>query len=194
MRALRIAVLFGLLALTFPISRALETPLSIPQFIIALRQLRQSADSASDSSAANAIMQQLPDQWDVETGTGVVTTSTDGLRQALTTYAKKHDPASLAAFTSQVDLLINDASGVRSGKINAAAARDKLGQILSRREFRKVEGETWYDRWKRAAQHWLAELLSRAVTSSAFPVVSRVVIWALLAAAVAISALGVVRN
>ena len=83
---------------------------------------------------------------------------------------------------------------MQAAKASSSAERDKLADILSRREFEKVRGESWYDRLKQAAQRWLFNLLQRIVTSSAFPVVGRVVIWALVALAVVAAAFWVVRN
>jgi hypothetical protein len=114
------------------------------------------------------------------------------LRQALNEYAKQRTSANLAAITSQLDLLMRDARAMQSAKVSEQPERDKLAEILSRREFHT--GESWYDRWKRTAQRWLAQLLERILLSSAFPVVSRIVIWGLLALPVAVAAFWVVRN
>jgi len=150
--------------------------------------------SASDSAGTSAVAQNLPPEWRVEADGRVFTIEGDSLREALNQYAEKRTPANLAAITAQLDLLMRDARALQAAKIAATPERDKLAEILARREFHNVTGESWYDRWKRAAQRWLAQLLGRILLSSAFPVVSRIVIWGLLALAVAVAAFWVVRN
>src|SRR5271157_2648858 len=194
MRTLHIASLLLVLAPMFSIAPASDVPLSIPQYIGALSQLRQSVASTPDSVTALSIFQQLPAEWRVEADGRVFAIAGDGLRQALRDYAKERSPSNLAAVTSQIDLLLLDARGMQSAKVNTTAERGKLAEILSRREFRNVNGESWYDRWKRAMQQWLAQLLGQILVSSAFPVVSRIIIWGLLVVAVAVAAFWVVRN
>lgn len=169
-------------------------PLTLPQYLEALHQLRQAVVSASDNATAMSIVQKLPTEWRVAADGRVFITSSDGLRKALNDYGKQRTPGNLATITSQLDLLVKDACGMQSTKTSASAERDKLAEILSRSEFRKVSGESWYDRWKRTAQRWLSQLLDRILLSSAFPVVSRIVIWGLLAVAVAVAAFWVIRN
>ena len=58
--------------------------------------------------------------------------------------------------------------------------RARLTAILARREFHEVHGETWFDRMKAAATRLLTQVFGRIITSSVFPVVSRIVVWALV--------------
>ena len=194
MRRLRIATILLWFGSMFALAAASDAPLTLAQYLGALEQLRQSVTSAPDSAATSAIAQNLPPEWRVQADGRVFTIAADSLRQALNEYAEKRTPANLAAITSQLDLLVQDARALQGAKIAATPERDKLAEILARREFHNVTGENWYDRWKRAAQRWLAQLLGRILLSSAFPVVSRIVIWGLLALAVAVAAFWVVRN
>ncbi|MGA2903760.1 MAG: DUF4129 domain-containing protein [Candidatus Korobacteraceae bacterium] len=190
MRALRIASLLLLVS----IASAADTPLWLSQYVEGLGQLRRSVVSAPDNSSALSIARNLPAEWRVEADGRVFTISSDNVGQALRDYAKQRTPANLAVITSQIDLLLSDAHGMEAAKMTAATQRDKLNEILSRREFRNVEGESWYDRLKYVVQRWLAQLLDRILVSSAFPVVSRIVIWLLLAVAVVVAVFWVIRN
>ncbi len=194
MRVLRIILLLALLTPATSIASAPDTPISLPQYLGVLQQLRQSVVSAPKGATALPGAEQLPSEWRVQVEGRVYTVSTASLARSLGDYFKQRTPGNLAAFNSQLDLLLSNARGMQSAKLNSASERQKLSEILSRHEFRKVQGQTWYDRWKLAVQRWFAHLLERMLTSSAFPVVSRVIIWILLGLAVAVAALWVIRT
>jgi hypothetical protein len=194
MRTLRIGACLLLLASAFFTAAAMDRALSLPQYIHTLEQLRQSVKSATGSASVLSSLQQLPSEWQVEVDGQRFDVSTSDVGQGLQQYAKQRNAQNLAAITAQIDLLLGDARGMQGEKANAAAEREKLAEILARREFHDVQGESWFDRWKLAAQRWFAQLLERVLLSSAFPVVSRVLIWGLLAVAIAAAAFWVVRN
>jgi Domain of unknown function (DUF4129) len=194
MRALWFAALLLCSVPTSALAENADGMPTLPQYIATLEQLRQEVVSAPDSAAVLSIAKGLPSEWQTEVEDHFFSTSSDGLRQGLNAYAKQRTPANLALITAQIDLLERNVRALRSPKNPAAAERKKLEEILSRHEFHNVEGESWYDRWKAAAQQWLSRLLERIVFSTAFPLVSRIVIWALLAIAVAVAAYWVIRN
>jgi hypothetical protein len=195
MRTFRFATLLLLLGSVISTAAlAADKALSLSQYIDTLQQLRQSVVSSADSPSASSIAQNLPPEWQVESAGRVFTVSTSAIGQSLREYAKQRTSSNLAEVTSQLDLLLSNARGMQSTKTNMSAERAKLAEILSRREFGGIKGESWYDRLKRAVQRWLAHLLERVLYSSAFPVVSRIVIWVLLAIAVAVAAFWVIRS
>ncbi len=193
MRMLRIVLLLILAGPALAAAPA-QKALSLPQYIEALQQLRQSLSASADTNAVSSALESLPSEWQVEAAGHTFEVNTSGISEALRDYEKERTPNKLAAVTAQLDLLLSDARGMQSAKASSSAERDKLADVLSRREFEKVRGESWYDRLKQAAQRWLFNLLQRIVTSSAFPVVGRVVIWALVALAIVAAAFWVVRN
>jgi hypothetical protein len=194
MPACRNAALLLLLAIVRLIATAADTPLPLPQYIGQLEGLQRRVTSATDSNDVSSIARQLPEQWLVDADDRNFTVSSEGIRQTLLNYAEKRTPANLAAITSNLDLLVSNAHSMQSATNDTGRERDKLQEILARREFRSVKGQSWYDRWKRAVQRWLADLLERMVGSSAFPVVSRVVIWGLLVTAILVAIVFVIRT
>lgn len=176
------------------IALAAHTPLSLAQYIAQLTQLQQAVMAASDSHGTMAIAQQLPAQWLIEDDGRIFTVIPNRFRQVLLDYANQPTEAKFAAVKSQLDLLLVNARAMQFAKLNPDMERDKLSEILSRNEFRNVTGQSWYDRWKQAAQRWLAEMLERMVNSSSFPVVSRIIIWGLLAAAVLVAVIWLIRT
>lgn len=193
MRALRDLTVLLLFGLAHSMAAAGDAPLSLSQYIDQLAQLQQAVTSAPDNNAVLSIAQQLPEQWLVEADGHSFAVPAEDTRQALRDYAGHDTPANFAIINSQLDLLLSNARAMQLEKLNTGAERVKFQEILSRHEFRNVKGESWYDRWKRAAQHWLADMFRRMVGSSNFPVVSRILIWALLAAAVLVAVFWVIR-
>lgn len=192
MRIVRLALLLVLAGSAIAATPS-EKPLSLPQYIDTLQRLRQSIVASAGSDAAPSFADELPSEWRIECNGQLFNVSSSGISQALRDYEKQRTPSNLAQVTSQLDLLLSDALGMQAAKANSSAERNKLTQILARPEF-AVQGESWYDRLKHAAQRWLLQMLQRVVTSSAFPVVSRVVIWALLALAIVAAVFLVIRN
>jgi len=191
MRARSIAVL--LLASLCCLAQPAAPPLSLPQYVGALGQLRQSVTATTGAGSVSSLIQNLPAAWGVAANGREFTVPSDSVRQALSDYAKQYTPAHRDAVTAQLDLLLRDAHAMQATQTNFSADHNRLAGILSRREFAGVEGETWYDRAKHAVQRWLWHLIERVLTSSAYPAVGRVVIWGLLALAVAVVAFWIVR-
>jgi hypothetical protein len=163
-----------------------DKPLSLPEYIASLQKLRQAVLS-SDDAAAVSLVQRLPTEWQVEAEDQEFTVRFNGIRDVVrSSYAR-------TTIASQLELLIKDAEGMRSAKGNYQAERAQLTQILSRREFRNVKGESWFDKLKQRVQQWLLRQLNHLLLSSSFPIVSRIVIWGLLALAVAVATWWVVR-
>jgi len=194
MRTLRIAILLLLLDPLSGVAATAGAPLSLPQYIAALQQLRQDVLSVKDAPATSALAGNLPEEWRVTIDGRPYTLSTHALGQGLVEYANQHTTANRDALTAQLDLLLADAHAMQSPSPDFTAESTRLQEILSRHEFRNVRGETWWDRWKREAQQWLWQLMSRFLLSSAFPTISRIAIWALLALAIAVAAWWIVRT
>jgi hypothetical protein len=192
MRIERIAILLLLFAPLFSSATPPQT-LSLEQYIAALQQLRQ-AVPPSPANAAKFTAPQLPPEWHVAADAREFSVSTADLRQSFNEFAKQRTPANRDAVSAQLDLLLRDAQAMQATTSNFSAEHNKLAEVLARREFRNLAGESWYDRLKRAAQLWVLHLLQRIFTSSAFPAVGRVVIWTLVALAIAALAWWLVRN
>jgi hypothetical protein len=191
MRTLRIAIL---LLLVNVVCVAADVPLSLADYIVTLEQLRQSVSSAADAQAVTSLEHSLPAELHVAANGRDFTVPLQILRTGLSNYSEHYTPASRDAVISQLDLLLADARAMQSVKSNFTSEHGRLNEILSRHEFRQVEKESWWQRLKRAAQRWLWNLISRVLESSAYPVVSRIVIWGLLVLAVAVCAFWIVRS
>jgi len=167
--------------------------LSLEQYVAVLQQLRAAVPS-SQGETAKVTAPQLPPEWHVAAAGREFAVPTTALRRSFADYARQPTMANRSALSAQLDLLLRDAQSMRSPKADFSVEHEKLSEILSRREFRNVAGESWYDRLERAIGLWLLRLVQRMLASSAYPTVSRIVIWGLVALAIAALALWLVRN
>jgi hypothetical protein len=191
MRALRTAILLLAGAM---LCSATEVPLSLPEYISELKQLRQAVSSAIDSNATTSIEHGLPEEWRVRVEGQEFAVPLYDLKVVLNEYSKQRTTSNRNAAISRLDLMLSDACAMQSVKADFSSEHKKLAEILSRREFHNVEDESWWEKIKRAVQRWIWSLIERILLSSAYPVISRVVIWGLVAVAVAAAAYWIVRN
>jgi hypothetical protein len=80
-----------------------------------------------------------------------------------------------------------------SGTADASAEKVLLASILARKEFQNVRPIGWLDRMKQRATQWLFNLLGRIFGSAAAPIVGRVLVWVIIAAALIVLALMIYR-
>src|SRR5215472_15782538 len=138
----------------------------------------------SDPGSADEILRSLPPAWHVDLGKRQVEVSTEPLRQQLLAWQSKPHEASLDRIIEYLEFVRDQAAAARQVPPEAGARRAQLNEILSRREFRDVHGQTWSDRLKQRISDLIRELLSRVVSSSAIPVISDVLVYALIVIAV----------
>lgn len=170
-----------------------STPLSMAEYVRDLQQLRQALNSDANSAQTEQLASTLPGEWMIDAQGRSFTVPTTSVVTGLLDYAAKPDPAKLDAIRGEVDLLLSDAVAMGAAQADSGGDRLRLGEILARAEFRRVHGETWFDRLKRQAKQLLARLFGRLLTSSAFPVASRIVVWSLVVLAVALLGWWLVR-
>lgn len=188
-----LAILCGTVVLLAVGQSAADTPLSATEYVRELQGLRQSLDSEVNPAQAEKLAAALPKKWIVDAQGRSFTVSSATVVTDLRDYAKKPVASRLEAIRAGVDLLLSDASAMAADRANSSRERAKLTAILGRPEFHRVHGDTWFDRLKRQALEFLMRLLGRLLTSSAFPVASRIVVWSLVMLAVALLGLWLVR-
>lgn len=162
-----------------------QQPLTIDEYVSALDGALASIRSLrSDPHKADEIFRDLPSTWKVDFGGRQVEVSADPVRQQLLAWQSKHDEASLDRVVEYLEFVRDQAVASEQAPPESAAHHAKLSEILSRREFRDVHGQTWIDRLKQRISDLVRRLLSRVVSSSAIPVISDVLVYALIVIAV----------
>jgi hypothetical protein len=111
---------------------------------------------------AAALRRALHDHWSINIEHEEFQVSTDWLRQALAALEADHK---LWASTSQqiethlAALRAEAKSLAQPSELSPDAARQKLDEVLSRREFRGIRGPTAFDRLRARLAGWVADLL-----------------------------------
>jgi Domain of unknown function (DUF4129) len=188
-----LTILCGAVVLLAAGQGAAGTPLSAAEYVRQLQELRQSLNPEASAAQAEKLAAALPEEWIIDAQGRRFTVSTATVVSDLRNYAKKPAAGKLDAVRAEIDLLVSDASAMVADRADFSGDRAKLTAILGRPEFHRVHGETWLDRLKRQAQELLARLFGRLLTSSVFPVASRIVVWSLVVLAVALLGLWLVR-
>ncbi len=162
-----------------------QQPLTVDEYVRVLDGALASIRSLrSDPHKADEIFRNLPSAWHVDLGARQVEVSTEPVRQQLLAWQSKHDEESLDGIIKYLEFVRDQAAASQQIPPESAAHRAQLNEILSRREFRDVRGQTWIDRLKQRITDLVRTLLSRVVSSSAIPVISDVLVYALIVIAV----------
>lgn len=180
------SVLAACLAVVFISQPSLgQQPLTIDEYVqtldgalASIRSLRSDPDKADD------IFRNLPSAWHVDLGGRQVEISAEPIRQQLLAWKLKHDEASLDRIIEYLEFVRDQATASKRAPSEPAAQHERLNEILSRREFRDVHGQTWIDRLKQRVSDLVRSLLGRIVSSSAIPMISDVFVYALIVIAV----------
>ncbi len=175
---------------------AQESEVSLAQYIDELQHLQGALTGAQPSSAdLDPVVAGLPSAWTVRSDSQVFQVSSAELKQDLQEHQRDtKETTSLEYARLLVATLLADAKAMDLKGIDAQAERQRLDQILARPDFYSALHESWWERLKREAQSLAFRLLQSMLGSSAFPVVSRVVVWLIAGSAVALLAWWAVRN
>jgi Domain of unknown function (DUF4129) len=160
-------------------------PLSLPQYIQVLDNALAAARTLkAKPEAFEDLLRRLPPAWHVRVDDKNYEISTETIRRDLVAWQKKPASASLDGVIQHLTTLRYQAATYETPSPDFVARRALLEQILARSEFRNVHGQTWMDRLKQWLTELLFRLLGRAFSSSAFPVISDVIVYGLIVVAV----------
>ena len=143
---------------------AADTSVPLSEYRQQLHQIAERVHSLEqDPGQAGSVIAAIPDQVRVDTGSGSVTVNYRDLKNELTELSKpdaKQRPQRLQQTETYLLRLENDAAGYDQVPVDVPAARRKLGQILSRREFRNVHAPGLKETLLSELYRWLGRLLS----------------------------------
>jgi hypothetical protein len=167
-------------------SAATSAPLTLRQYVQALDDALAVARELKNDEPQRAtdLSESLPAQWNVEAGGRNFEVSTESIRSDLRAWQKKPDEASLDRILRYLETLRQQALAYETPAPDFATRRAALNSILARNEFRNIHGTTWLDRLKQRLTKLLIKLLGKAFQSSAIPVISDIVVYGLILAAV----------
>jgi hypothetical protein len=158
-----------------------DSSLSPDEYRQQLKSMEARVHSLDDHpDRAGKVIASIPDQVTVNTGSGDVTVNYHPLKNELTEYDKADrtsKPHRLEQIKSYILRLDVQAIAYSQTSEDLTSTREKLGQILSQSEFRKVHGPGVRETLLSKLYKWLAWLLSKFHVrgTSAFSVVQFVV-------------------
>lgn len=144
-------------------SLAADVSITLSQYRQQLHQLAEQVHSLQQNpEQAGSVIAAIPDQETVDTGNGNVTVSYRDLKNELTELSKpdsKQKAQRLQQAETYLLRLETDAAGYNQTPADIPAARQKLAQILSRREFKNVHGPGLKETLLAKLYRWLSCLL-----------------------------------
>jgi hypothetical protein len=184
--ALRLLLAVGVMVTTSAGQSAVAPPtLTLSEYVQVLNSSLASVRALkADPQKAEEAIRNLPSAWRVEVDGKSFEVSTESLRQELGTWQVKHEAAALDRAERHLELLRDQASASEQSPPDFSSRRLALNNILSRHEFRNVRGQSWIDRLKRRINDFLLKWIGRAISGSAIPVISDVIVYGLIVIAV----------
>jgi hypothetical protein len=161
-----------------------NSPLTLPQYVAELQRVSAALEDTRHPEQAAELARSIPEAWSVEANGASFSVSTSELKGEIALGT----PASWQRAHRRLALMREEASGFDQSRFDSATERSVLNGILARREFSQVRGPNWMDRLRQRAVEIIVRMLERLFGSSAFPTVTRIVVWVLVGAAVAVLA------
>lgn len=134
---------------------------------------------------AQALRDSLPKKWIVNDHGTAYETSTAHLLEDLDQYKNDpHNGSSRASLMRRIAALQSEAGMIASDSLSSDGARQKLQEILGRREFRSAaETPTWLQRQLERFMHWLESRPRRSRGNVNFsPWIGQVLVWLMIVA------------
>ncbi len=162
--------------------------LDLSDYVVELDRWRDAVvEAQQDPAEAAALRKQLPEYWWVSVDGDRVAVSTAWLRKELEAIEK--GPGSRATreqIQQRLQTLRDEAvrlAGLPTATPSPAEARQKIDEILKRKEFRGVRGPTWWDVLRERIALWLIDLIRRLFGITGVSAqTSRVLVWILIGA------------
>jgi hypothetical protein len=171
-----------------------ETRLSLAQYVTTLDNLQSSIGSLPDERSGIQLAASLPSRWKVEADHVSFEIDTQALKTLLEQASKNPDMGAKQRLQKQLAALVSDARSFQEPAADFSRDRIALNDILARPEFRKVHGETWWDRVEQRIAAWVMRVLERIFGSSAIPVIGKVTVCSIIAIAVLLLSLWILRS
>ena len=167
MKARKVISRASLLALTmvFCVRPAPAESISIPEYREQLHGIAAKVEALqSHPETAGEVVTAIPDQVSVATSSGEISVSYKILKDNLAAYAAANEekrPGLLRQVQNYTHELSAAADGYEKRSSDLTSTHRKLDQILSRHEFKKVQGPSVKDALLARIYRWLSRLLSK---------------------------------
>jgi hypothetical protein len=167
------------------LSRELGNESGVSGYIAELDRLSAAVESfRKRPQSVPEIIRRLPAEWTVRLENQTFQINTEYLKDGFEKLREKESDAALHLILARIAALKADAQAFQKSPEDASSSRNALRLILARREFKKVHGPTSWDALKKKLLLFVVRMLQRIFGSSAFPTVSKLLVWMLVVAAI----------
>lgn len=166
-------------------AQAPPEPLTLKEYVQALDDSLTAVRSTKEApEKTEEIERSIPAKWKVEVDNRTFEVPAEPIRHDLNAWQSKRKAESLDHAVQYLEMLRQQAAAAEPSAGDFTDRRIKLENILARREFRNVHGQTWFDRLKQRVNELLLRWLGRMFSASVIPVISDVVVYGLIILAV----------
>lgn len=180
-------------------SQAGAESVSVSEYRQQLQNIADKVDSLqSHPEAARELITTIPDQISVATSSGETTVNYKTLKDNLAVFAgadEQKRPGLLRGIQTYTQAMNAAAQKYETSSADLTAERSKLGEILSRNEFKKVQSPSAKDAFLARIYRWLSRILSKLIVrgSSSFDLM-RLLIYLFVGAAVTLLLVWTIRR
>ncbi len=188
MTARRISILTCLLLASVfcQADAASGTTLTTAEYRAELDRLLSATQQLNSSGAPTPeALQHLPESWQVRADQKEFEILTEGLQRDVRRYEGDKSAANAIAIRHRLESLRSDIDGFEKPPSDVSASRAELNSILAGREFRDVEGPTWFDRMKQRLWEFVFRILGHLVRAASIPTIGRTFVYILMGVALA---------
>ena len=165
---------------------AADRVLSVPEYIAELDAISVALKGSDPGQTSLAGKGSDPGQtapWRVAGNGRVFEIPADWLPRDLRRWRSTRDSETYDRLLAQLETLRSEARQFQESPADFSPLRSVALEILNEREFRNVHGPRWIDRLRQRAYRLMNRLFAGMFESSAFPTISRALVYVLLAAA-----------
>jgi hypothetical protein len=165
---------------------AADRVLSVPEYIAELDAISAALKGSDPGQTSLAGKGSDPGQtapWRVAGNGRVFEIPADWLTRDLRRWRSTRDSETYDRMLAQLETLRSEARHFQESPADVSPLRGVALEILNEREFRNVHGPTWIDRLRQRVYRLMNRLFAGMYESSAFPTISRTLVYVLLAAA-----------
>lgn len=175
-----------------------RAPLNLQNYLAELdRWSGEAANLRAHPEHAESLRRSLPDAWQVTAQGQHFVVPTAWLRMTLDSLKVNHWLARDYSIEMQKHLAAMRADAEAFGQhdgISPGSARNKLDEILHRREFQGVQGPTWFELLQTRVQNWILDFLEKIFGGmDRHPIAGKILLWFAVGAASFLSMLFLMR-
>jgi hypothetical protein len=167
---------------------SVAAPLTIAAYVTQLDAISAAVAQSADGSSheLSALVSKVPRVWHVGTPPGAFDIENARLLQNVRSWRTTGDPTARARLLMELRLRRSEAARFNQPPGDVAVQRVLLADILRRSAFQNVHGQTWMDRLRQRVLELLVDALRPVLQASSIPIVSRYLVYGLIAASLVV--------